>query len=50
MKYLSFIRSGEIQQQIETTLSDEQAIEIDEMLRRAELFGEDEELAVTERV
>lgn len=50
MRYLSLFINGELQAQIETDLSDEQAMDIDDMLRENGVLGEEDELAITEDI
>lgn len=48
MKHLSLLRNDQIVDQIPTELTDEQAIDIDELLRRNKVYGEDVEVAITQ--
>jgi hypothetical protein len=48
MKFLSLLVEGSIVDQIETTLTSEQIIEIDEFLRKNDNLYDNEELALTE--
>lgn len=47
MRYLSLLHHGEIVEQVQTTLTDEQVIEIDNLLRGHGVFDENAELAIT---
>ena len=48
MRYLSLLKDDKIVAQIPTTLSDDEAIALDEMLRSCNLYGEGAEVCVTD--
>ena len=47
MRFLSLIRNNEVVAQVKTQLTDEECIELDEMLRNNGVYGEETELAIT---
>lgn len=48
MRYLALLVNGEIVDQIPTNLSNEEIIDLDEMLRKNNIYKEDIELASVE--
>lgn len=48
MRYLSLLVNGEIVDQMPTTLSDDDIINLDEMLRKNGIYGEETEIAATQ--
>lgn len=49
-RYLSLIEDNEIVSQIPTNLSDQEIIEIDEMMREYGLLDENQEIAATQKI
>ena len=48
MRYLSYILNNRVVAQIHTNLTDDEAIDLDEMLRKNGIIGDNQELAITE--
>lgn len=47
VRYLSLLKDDQIIDQIEIDMTDDEAIALDEMLRKNKIYGEDVELAIT---